>query len=136
MRLKIISICSVLFLAACSTTSPMKVALTELGTTSRSEKIGGGYEAQLVINITGLAPHDEIGTVSYDPDRFSLLEFLNIFSPNPRDIPDILSPKLNPGPSLVYERTFCNGKLNNCASETDITNIQQPSIYKNQKLKR
>ena len=55
MRLKIISICSVLLLAACSTTSPMKVALTELGTTSRSEKIGGGYEAQLVINITGLA---------------------------------------------------------------------------------
>lgn len=103
----------------------MKVALTELGTTSRSEKIGGGYKAQRVINITGLTPHDEIGTVSYDPDRFSLIEFLNILSPNPRDIPDILSPKLSPGSSLVYERTFCGGQPNNCASETDITNIQQ-----------
>ena len=125
MRLKILSICSVLMLMACSTTSPMKVALTELGTSSRSEKIAGGYEAQLVINITGLAPHDEIGTVSYDPDRFSLLEFLNIFSPNPKDIPDVLSPKLSPSSSIVYERTFCDGQQNNCASETDIINIKQ-----------
>ena len=134
MRLKIISICSVLFLAACSTTSPMKVALTELGTSSRSEKIKGGYKAQSVINITGLSPHDEIGTVSFDPDRFSLVEFLNIFSLNPKDIPDILSPKLNSGSSVVYERTFCGNQANDCAAQTDIENIKQAIDLQDQKI--
>ena len=127
MRLKIISICSVLLLAACSTTSPMKVALTELGTSSRSEKIKGGYKAQSAINITGLAPHDEIGSVSFDPDRFSLLEFLNIFSPNPKDIPDVLSPKITSGNSLVYERIFCGDTDagNNCAKNEDVQAIKK-----------
>lgn len=131
-------ICSSLLFTACSTTSPMKVALTELGTTSRSEKIKGGYKAQLAINITGLAPHDEVGTVSFDPDRFSLLEFLNIFSPNPRDIPDILSPKLTDGKSVIYESTFCGSNQlsanqalstgatkNNCATLADISQIKK-----------
>lgn len=134
MRLKILTIFSALLLGACSTTSPMKVALTELGTSSRSEKIGGGYKAQSVINITGLSPHDEIGTISFDPDRFSLLEFLNVFSPNPKDIPDILSPRLNLGQSVVYERTFCNSGANNCATEDDIKNIKQAIDLQDQKI--
>ena len=123
-------------LMGCSTTSPMKVALTELGTSSRSEKIKGGYKAQIAINVTGLAPHEEIGTVSFDPDRFSLIEFLSILSPNPKDIPDILSPKLNLGNTLVYERTFC-GKdqpQNNCATEADIKEIKKTIDLHDEKI--
>ena len=101
-----------------------KVALTELGTSSRSEKIKGGYKAQSAINITGLAPHDEIGTLSFDPDRFSLFEFLNIFSPSPSDIPDILSPKLTPGPSVVHTRIFCEEE-NDCATNEDVQAIKK-----------
>lgn len=118
-------IVSLLGLASCSTTSPMKVSLTELGTLSRSEKVKGGYKAQIAINVTGLAPHEQIGTVSFDPDRFSLIDFLSSFTPNPKDIPDILSPKLNLGNTVVYERTFCGNKANDCASEADIKEIKK-----------
>lgn len=134
MQFKILLFAAILLLGSCSTTSHMKVALTELGTSSRSEKIGGGYKAQSVINITGLSPHDEIGTISFDPDRFSLLEFLNVFSPNPKDIPDILSPRLNLGPTVVYERTFCNVAANDCATEEDIKNIKQAIDLQDQKI--
>lgn len=123
---KLLGICAFLSLVACSTTSPMKVALTELGTSSRSEKVKGGYKAQIAINVTGLAPHEEIGTVSFDPDRFSLVDFLSAFSSNPKDIPDILSPKLNLGNTMVYERTFCGKSTsqNDCATEAHIKEIK------------
>lgn len=124
MRLKIISICSVLLLAACSTTSPMKVALTELGTSSKSEY--GAHDLRMMrsINITGIAPEETIGSISVDPDRFNLIEQLKRFRLNPQDLPDILTPRLNDGTSIVYERTFCGNAQGTCPTNVDITDIK------------
>lgn len=124
MRLKIISICSVLLLAACSTTSPMKVALTELGTSSKSEY--GAHDLRMIrsINITGMAPEETIGSISVDPDRFNLIEQLKRFRLNPQDLPDILTPRLNEGTSIVYERSFCGNAQGACPTNADITDIK------------
>lgn len=123
MKLKLLSICSAILLSACSTTPPMKVALTELGTSSRSEYGAYGLRMTRSINITGLAPEETIGSISVDPDRFNLIEQLKRFKLNPQDLPDMMAPRLNDGASMVYERTFC-GVSNECPTNDDITAVK------------
>lgn len=122
-------------LNACSTTSPMKVALTELGTSSKSEY--GAYDLRLIrsINITGLAPEETIGSLSVDPDKWSLIEQLRRFRLNPQDLPDILTPRLKLGDSVIYERTFC-GKDIDCPKDTDIIKIKDAIELQEQNIAR
>lgn len=118
-----------LILTACSTTPPMKVALTELGTSSKSEY--GAHNLRLIrsINITGMAPEETIGSISVDPDKLSLAEQLKRFKLNPQDIPDTLAPRINDGTSIVYERTFCDmsndsNAKSKCPTNDDIVTIK------------
>jgi hypothetical protein len=111
-------------LAGCSTTSPMKVALTELGTSSRSEYGAYGLRMTRSINITGMAPEETIGSISVDPDRFNIIEQLKRFKLNPQDLPDIMAPRLNDGASMVYERTFCGNDQGACPTNDEIAGVK------------
>lgn len=93
-------------LAACGS-HPMRVALTELGTTSSSEY--GAYHLRMMraVNITGLGPEEVVGSVSSDPDKWSVGEQLARFMPERDDFPDIMAPRLTDGPTQLVVRQFC-----------------------------
>lgn len=94
-------------LAGCAGSSPMRIALTELGTVSDSEY--GAYGLRMVrsINVTGLGPEEVVGTVTTDPDKWSAREQFARFAPERSDLPDIMTPRLTEGASFVVERSFC-----------------------------
>ncbi len=94
-------------LAGCAGSSPMRIALTELGTVSDSEY--GAYGLRMVrsINVTGLGPEEVVGTVTTDPDKWSAREQFARFSPDRSDLPDSMTPRLTEGKSFVVERSFC-----------------------------
>ncbi|XAH22273.1 hypothetical protein AAFF27_19955 [Xylophilus sp. GW821-FHT01B05] len=97
----------VALLAGCAGGSPMRVALTELGTVSDSEY--GAYGLRLVraVNVTGLGPEEVVGTLTTDPDKWSIREQLARFFPERSDLPDSMTPRLVPGASEIVERRFC-----------------------------
>lgn len=116
-------------LQGCSTTSPMKVALTELGTSSKSEYGAYGVRYIRTINITGLGPEEVIGTVTVDPDRWSLEEQLKRFNLLPKDLPDSLNARFTfAEKSKVYERKYCDDsssvKNEKCPTIDDVSNIK------------
>lgn len=94
-------------LSGCGSTQPMRLALTELGTTSDSEY--GAYGLRLIraVNITGLGPEEVVGTMTTDPDKWSIREQLAKLSPFRSDLPDTMTPRIRPGTSQIVERKFC-----------------------------
>lgn len=113
----------------CSTTSPMKVALTELGTSSKSEYGAYGVRYIRTINITGLGPEEVIGTITVDPDRWSLEEQLKRYNLLPKDLPDSLNARFTfAQKSKVYERKYCNDSSTvqneKCPTIDDVSNIK------------
>lgn len=78
----------------------MRLALTEPGTTSDSEYGAYGMRFVRAINITGLGPEEVVGTMTTDPDKWSIRE-LAVFSPFRPDLPDTMTPRLRPGPSKI-----------------------------------
>jgi len=98
----------VIVLSACTGGSPMRVAMTELGTVSDSEY--GAYGLRMVrsINVTGLGPEEVVGTLTTDPDKWSAKEQFARFFSGRSDLPDSMTPRLTEGQSFVVHRRFCN----------------------------
>ncbi|MDA8448040.1 hypothetical protein [Paracidovorax valerianellae] len=98
----------VIVLSACTGGSPMRVAMTELGTVSDSEY--GAYGLRMVrsINVTGLGPEEVVGTLTTDPDKWSAKEQFARFFSGRSDLPDSMTPRLTEGQSFVVQRRFCN----------------------------
>lgn len=96
-----------LTLTACASTNPMRIALTELGTTSDSEYGAYGLRLTRAVNVTGLAAEEVVGMMTTDPDKWSFREQFARFFPKRTDLPDIMTPRLHSGPSHIVERTFC-----------------------------
>ena len=88
----------------------MRLALTELGTTSDSEYGVYGMRFIRAINITGLGPEEVVGTMTTDPDKWSIREQLAKFSPFRSDLPDTMTPRMRLGNSQIVERRFCKPK--------------------------
>ncbi len=116
------------FLAGCAGSSPMRIALTELGTVSDSEY--GAYGLRMVrsINVTGLGPEEVVGTVTTDPDKWSAREQFARFAPERSDLPDSMTPRLTEGPSFVVERSFCASaatpeKLGPCTGGVQLSDL-------------
>ena len=99
-----------LTLSGCSSTQSMRLALTELGTTSDSEYGVYGMRFIRAINITGLGPEEVVGTMTTDPDKWSIREQLAKFSPFRSDLPDTMTPRMRLGSSQIVERRFCKPK--------------------------
>lgn len=99
-----------LTLSGCSSTQSMRLALTELGTTSDSEYGVYGMRFIRAINITGLGPEEVVGTMTTDPDKWSIREQLAKFSPFRSDLPDTMTPRMRLGNSQIVERRFCKPK--------------------------
>lgn len=97
-----------LTLTACASTNPIRIALTELGTTSDSEYGAYGLRLTRSVNVTGLAAEEVVGMMTTDPDKWSFREQFARFFPTRTDLPDIMSPRLHSGQSHIVERTFCN----------------------------
>lgn len=115
-------------LAGCAGSSPMRIALTELGTVSDSEY--GAYGLRMVrsINVTGLGPEEVVGTVTTDPDKWSAREQFARFSPDRSDLPDSMTPRLTEGKSFVVERSFCastidSEKLGPCTGGVKLSDL-------------
>lgn len=89
-----------------STGSSMRVALTEMGATSDSEY--GVYGLRMVrsVNITGLGAEEVVGSLTVDPDKWSIREQSDRLSPTRTDLPSTMAPRLVSGPSMVVERRF------------------------------
>ncbi|WP_155831766.1 hypothetical protein [Hylemonella gracilis] len=104
-------------LMGCATPSSMNIAMTELGTVSKSEFGAYGLRMQRVVNITGTGAEDVVGMVSYDPDPFSVFEHVARFFPGHKDLPDAMAPRFAPGAQTqVLERHFCktDSQKKNC----------------------
>lgn len=97
-------------LVGCSTNSPMRTALTDMGVSSDSEYGVYGLRLQRSIDITGLGAEEVIGTITSDVDKWSIVEQLARFSPLRHDMPDNLSLRLINGQSFIVERQFESSK--------------------------
>jgi hypothetical protein len=94
-------------LSGCASDQPMRIALTELGTTSNSEYGAYGMRMIRAVSVTGLGPEEVVGTMTTDPDKWSISEQLARFKPNRNDLPDMMTPRLISGQSMIIERRFC-----------------------------
>lgn len=118
-------------LTSCASTNPMRIALTELGTTSDSEYGAYGLRLTRSVNVTGLAAEEVVGMMTTDPDKWSFREQFARFFPTRTDLPDIMSPRLHSGQSQIVERTFCKDVVAddgtaspNCPTIEDLTAIK------------
>lgn len=85
----------------------MRIALTELGTSSDSEYGAYGLRFIRALNVTGLGPEEVVGTMTTDPDKWSIAEQFARFAPVRSDLPDSMSPRIKVGASMIVERQFC-----------------------------
>ena len=106
----------------CATNQSMKIALTEMGTTSDSEYGAYGMRLMRSVNVTGLGAEEVVGTMTTDPDKWSLKEQLARFSLFRNDLPDTMSPRITAGQSHINERVFC--KLNSRRDDCDYERIR------------
>ncbi|WP_148296200.1 hypothetical protein [Methylophilus sp. OH31] len=109
-------------LLSCSTSPPMKVALTEMGTSSRSEYGGSGIKYMRSVTVTGIAPEETIGSISLDSDKFNLTEQLKRINLNPQDLPDTMNGRLSNERSKIFRRYFCI--KTECPTRDDIIKIK------------
>lgn len=85
---------------------PMRVALTEMGTSSDSEYGLISMRLQRGVTITGLGADETVGTTSSDSDAFSVVEQFRRLWPTRSDLPDTMSPRLTQGKTEVRVRTL------------------------------
>lgn len=113
-----------LLLAGCSSNPSLTVALTELGTATRTDKGSAGLRLMRVVNVTGLNSFDVVGAYSIDPDPplFDIPPILGSTS-----VPDTLTPHLTPGCSFIVETTY--GKD---ANEQDVTHVGEKLVEVNE----
>lgn len=127
MTLQLAALMFIAGLSGCGS-QPMRLALTELGTTSDSEYGAYGMRFIRAVNITGLGPEEVVGTMTTDPDKWSLSEQLAKFSPKRPDLPDSMSPRLRTDQSQVIERTFCKHAARQCTAGgvtlSDLTSLR------------
>lgn len=121
----IIAVLMGILVSGCASNQPMKIALTEMGTTSDSEYGAYGLRMLRAVNITGLGPEEVVGTETTDPDKWSIREQLARFFPVRNDLPDIMSPRITQGDSMIVERRFCSeAKSSMCPKLEDLTNMR------------
>ncbi|MDP4302960.1 hypothetical protein [Leptothrix discophora] len=88
---------------------PMRLALTEMGTTSDSEYGLFSLRLQRGVTITGLAAEETVGTITSDSDKFSIVEQFKRIWPTRNDLPDSMTPRLANGPdSEIRVRRFAS----------------------------
>ncbi len=76
---------------------PMSTSLTKLGSVSKASYGHRGIPVMQSISINGLGSGDDIGTITYDPDRDSWRKCFDWFS----EFPDMMAPRLTLGDSYV-----------------------------------
>lgn len=93
-----------LFLSACSTSNPLTLSVSELGTATKSEIGSIGLRLSRAINVTGMGATEIVGSYTIDPDP----ALFTIRVPwGTTSIPDTLYPRIVPGcHSLVVEAIF------------------------------
>ncbi len=99
----IVSLLSVLALAGCAATPPLTIALTELGTATKTDKGATGLRLMRVVDVTGMNSFDAVGGYSIDPDP-PLFEMPPLLGSS--NSPDTLSPRLAKGCSLIVVKTY------------------------------
>ncbi|MCP5191315.1 MAG: hypothetical protein H6988_13145 [Pseudomonadales bacterium] len=107
-------------LSGCGTTPPLTIAMTEMGTATKTEKGSRGLRLMRVVDVTGLNSQDEVGTFSLDPDPplWERPPFLGSDAS-----PDALSTRLTPGCSMIVETTFVAP-----SSELAVVNVRDKLI--------
>ena len=118
-----VSFASVL-LTACSS-NPMKVALTEMGTSSGVEYGSYNYRYMRTINITGLSPEESIGTLTADPDRRTIAKFFTVIRDFifPNDFPDMMNARIGSEETVVHVSTTCKQAIT-CMSVTEAVTLK------------
>lgn len=111
---------SLALLSGCAATPPLTIALTEMGTATKTDKGSRGLRLMRVVDVTGLNSQDVIGSFSIDPDP-PLWERPPFLGSN--DSPDALSTRLTPGGSMIVETTFAEP-----ASHQAVLNVRDKLI--------
>ncbi len=118
---------------------PMRLALTEMGTSSDSEYGVTSQRLQRAVTITGLGAEETVGTISSDSDMFSIVEQLKRFWPARSDLPDSMSPRLATGEaSEIHVRSFgSDADIGDLMALRDLLQVaqQQLSLAAQEQLK-
>lgn len=110
-------ILSINCLTGCASNPPVTIAMTELGTATKTDLGTHGLRLARVVNVTGLNSEEVVGTYSIDPDP-PLIDTPPLIGSS--NIPDTLAPRLTPGCSLISETTFDSGAV----TADDVLNVR------------
>ncbi|MDT7848187.1 hypothetical protein Q9292_01090 [Methylophilus sp. VKM B-3414] len=118
------TVVATVLLPACSS-NPMKVALTEMGTSSQVETGDGMVRYMRTINLTGIAPEEAPGSITLDVDHMSFFDpiryvFNKYFSP---DLPDMMNTRMGLNKSILHVRSACDIDTT-CLSQIEAANIK------------
>ncbi len=102
-RYSSVALMSLLMLSGCASTPPMTIALTEMGTATRTDKGTRALRLMRAVNATGLGAEDVVGSYSMDPDPY-FFEIPPIIGSD--SSPDSLASRIKPGCSWILETTF------------------------------
>lgn len=97
------ALASFLMLSGCASTPPMTIALTEMGTATKTDKGSKNVRQMRVVNATGLGAEDVVGSYTMDPDPY-LFELPPFFGSD--DFPDSLATRIKPGCSWIVEKKY------------------------------
>lgn len=97
------ALASFLMLSGCASTPPMTIALTEMGTATKTDKGSKNVRLMRVVNATGLGAEDVVGSYTMDPDPY-LFELPPFFGSD--DFPDSLATRIKPGCSWIVEKKY------------------------------
>lgn len=124
MKLVLVIFMIALILGGCAK-QPISTSLTELGSVSKASYGHNGIPLMQSITINGLDSGDEIGTVTYDPDRDNWRKYVGWFA----DFPDTMAPRLTRDSSYILH----SWSSTTPTASTDIASIKNTILnYQNQ----